>query len=94
MDFSAMYLVGGIFNLLFLIASIVGYFYMAGKLGKKFSFWLFFAVAWFFSMLSYIFLILGAPSSAWHITLLRVLTYIFHAGTIASLFVELVKFKK
>ncbi len=74
--------------------SIIGYFYITRKTGIKFVFWLFFAAAWFFSLVSYIILIFGAPADAWYITLIRVLNYIFHTATIISLFVELVKLKK
>jgi hypothetical protein len=94
MSFIGMYIVGAAFNLVFLILSIAGYFYIARRTGNKFIFWLLFAAAWFFSFLSYIFLLTGTPSDMWYITLIRIITYIFFLATIISLFVELIKAKR
>lgn len=90
----SMYYVGGIFNLVFLVLSIAGYYYVARKTGNKLMFWLLFACAWLFSCISYVFLIYGAPSGAWYITLIRILTYLFFLGTIISMFIALAKFRK
>ena len=94
MNFIGMYLVGGVFNLAFLILSIIGYFYVARKTGKKFIFWLLFASAWLVSCISYIFLIFGTHSDVWYITLVRIVTYLLFLATIISMFLELGRFKK
>jgi hypothetical protein len=94
MSFIGMYFVGGAFNLVFLILSILGYYYVAHKTGNKFIFWLFFAGAWLVSFISYIFLISGAPSDVWYITLIRIVTYLFFLATIISMFLELSRLKK
>ncbi len=94
MNFSAMYLVGGIFNLIFFALSIVGCLKITRPNGSKFVFWTFFAVAWLVSLASYVLLIFGAPSEAIFITLLRIFLYLFFLATIISLFVELPRLKK
>jgi hypothetical protein len=94
MNLTGMYLVGGIFNLVFFILSIIGYCSIARKTGNKFTFWWFFAVAWLLSLISYVLLITGTPSDAWYITTIRICTYIFFLATIISMFVELARLKK
>lgn len=94
MSFVGMYFVGGVFNLVFLILSITGYYYIARKTGNKFTFWLLFASAWLVSCISYILLIFGIPSDAWYITSIRIVTYLLFLATIISMFLELVRFKK
>jgi hypothetical protein len=94
MSFVGMYFVGGVFNLVFLTLSIIGYYYIARKTGNKFTFWLLFASAWLVSCISYIFLIFGIPSGVWYITLIRIVTYLLFLATIISMFLELVRFKK
>jgi len=84
-----MYYVGGIFNLIFLVLSFIGYFYINRKTGTAFMFWLLFAAAWLLSFISYIFLIFGAASDAVFITVIRIFTYIFFLATIISMFMEL-----
>ena len=94
MSFVGMYFVGGLFNLVFLILSIVGYFYIYRKTGHKFIFWLLFASAWLVSCISYVLLIFGTHSDVWYITLIRIVTYLLFLATIISMFLELVKSKK
>lgn len=94
MNFISMYLVGGIFNVVFLILSIIGYFYVARKTAKKFIFWLLFASAWLVSCISYILLIFGTPADIWYITFIRIVTYLLFLATIISMFIELSRFKK
>ena len=94
MDVPAMYYVGLGFNLLFLLISIGGYFYIMNKTGKKWSFILLFASAWTVSGLSYIFLINGVSSGEWYITLLRVITYILFLAMLLVLIRDLVKYGK
>ena len=45
----AMYIVGLVFNLIFLVLSVFGYIFINNKTGKKWSFILFFACAWLVS---------------------------------------------
>ena len=94
MDAPAIYYVGLTFNLLFLLISIGGYFYITNKTGKKCYFFLLFAAAWMVSGLSYVFLINGVASSEWYITLLRVMTYIIFLTMLLDLILELTKFGK
>ena len=94
MSYIGMYFVGGAFNLVFFILSVVGYFYIARKTGKRFIFWLPFAGAWLVSFISYLLLIFGTPSDMWYITFIRVVTYILFLSTITSMFVELKRTKK
>jgi hypothetical protein len=89
MDVPVMYYLGCGFNWLFVLLSVGGYFYVLNKTGKKWSFLLLFAVTWAVSGLSYVFLIGGASSDEWHITLLRVITYVLFTATIITSIVEL-----
>jgi hypothetical protein len=88
MNVPAMYYVGLGFNLVLLLLSLGGYFYVSRKTGKKWSFLAIFAGAWAISAISYIFLIYGAASSVWYITLLRVLTYLVFLATLLAFFSE------
>lgn len=94
MSFIGMYFVGAVFNLVFLILSIIGYCYIARKTGNRFIFWLLFAGAWLVSCISYIFLIYGTHSDVWYMTLIRIIAYLLFLTTIISMFLELVRFKK
>jgi hypothetical protein len=94
MDVPAMYYIGCGFNWLFVLVSVGGYFYIMKKTGHKWIFTLLFAAAWAVSGLSYIFLINGTSSDEWHITLLRVVTYVLFLAMLLSLIIELVKSKK
>ena len=94
MSFIGMYIVGGAFNLVFLVLSIVGYFYIARKTSNKFIFWLLFAGAWLVSCISYILLISGVHSEVWYMTVIRVVLYLLFLGAIISMFLELVRCKK
>jgi len=94
MTVPAMYYVGCGFNWLFVLMSIVGYFYILKNIGEKWSFLLLFAAAWMVSGLSYIFLINGVPSNEWYITLLRTITYVLFLAMILTAIVELMKFGK
>ena len=87
----AMYIVGLVFNLIFLVLSVFGYIFINNKTGKKWSFILFFACAWLVSALSYIMLICGIHAEEAIITGIRVITYVLFLATIVSLIVELVK---
>jgi hypothetical protein len=89
MSFVGMYVVGAISNLVFLILSLIGYFYIARRTGNKLAFWLIFASAWLVSFISYISLMFGAPSDVWYITSLRIVTYLLFLATIISMFLEL-----
>jgi len=89
-----MYYIGGAFNLVFFILSIIGFFYVTHKTNNKFIFWLPFAGAWLVSFISYVFLILGSPSNIWYITLIRVITYLLFLTAIINMFLELARFKK
>ena len=94
MSFVGMYFVGGVSNLVLLILSIIGYFYIARKTGNKFIFWLLLASAWLVSFISYILLIFGSPSDIWYMTLIRTVIYLFFLATIINMFLELGRFKK
>jgi len=94
MNFVGMYFVGGAFNLVFLVLSIIGYYYIVRKNGSRLALWWYFGAAWLLSLVSYIFLIFGTPSDALIITIIRVLTYLFFLAAIISMFVEIAKLKK
>lgn len=94
MAIPAMYYVGLGFNWLFVLLTIVGYFYILNKTGKKWAFILIFATTWIVMGISYIFLVSGATSDEWYITLIRVIGYILFLSTILTAIVELTKVSK
>ena len=94
MNVPVMYYVGLISNLVFLFLAIYGYFYILRKTRGKYLFLVFFAAAWLFSGLSYIFLISGASANQWYITLIRIINYVFFLATMLSLIVELSRLRK
>jgi hypothetical protein len=91
MDVPAMYYVGLGFNCFLLLLSLGGYYYVSRKTGKKWDFLAIFAGAWAISAVSYVFLIYGAASGAWYITLLRVLTYLVFVATLLAFISESVR---
>ena len=94
MNIPAMYYVGLGFNWLFVLLTIVGYFYILNKTGKKWAFMLIFASNWIVMGISYIFLVSGVASGEWYITLIRVIGYILFLSTILTAIFELAKFEK
>jgi hypothetical protein len=94
MNIPVMYFVGLISNLVFLVLSIWGYFYVVRKTGNKFLFIILFAAAWLVSALSYILLISGTPADVWYITCIRITNYILFLAATVSLIVELIRIKR
>lgn len=94
MNAPVMYYVGLISNIIFLCLAIFGYINIYRKTAVKYSFFIYFAIAWLLSGLSYVFLISGASADQWYMTLIRIFSYIFFLATILSLIVELSKAKK
>jgi len=79
------------FNWLFVLLCLGGYFYIVRNAGKKWGFLPIFAAAWFFSAMSYVFLITGTAAGEWYITLLRTITYLLFLATILTAIAELSK---
>ena len=94
MNVPAMYYVGCGFNWLFVLLSLVAYFYIFSKTGKKFTFLPVFATAWLASAISYVLLISGASAGEWYITLIRIITYALFLATLSTLIVELSRHKE
>ena len=82
------------FNWLFVLLCIGGYFYVLSKTGRKWAFLLIFSAGWVVFGVSYIFLIGGASSNEWYITLLRTIGYVLFLAMILTSIAELVKLKK
>ena len=94
MSVPAMYYVGFGFDWFFMLLSIGGYFYILNKTGRKWVFMLIFAAVWMVMGLSYVFLISGASSGEWYITLIRIIGYVLFLAMILTSIVELTKFGK
>jgi hypothetical protein len=90
----AMYYVGLIFNLIFLLLGIFGYLYILRKNGEKYLFIILFVISWLWYALSYVFLISGASSNEWYITVIRIVGYVFNVAALVSLIVELSRLRK
>jgi len=90
----AMYYVGLISNLIFLLLGIFGYVYILRKTGEKYLFIILFTTAWLLSSISYVLLISGASADQWYITAVRIVSYVFFLATIVSLIIELSTLRK
>jgi hypothetical protein len=90
----AMYYVGLIFNLIFLLLGIFGYLYILRRNGEKYLFIILFVISWLWYALSYVFLISGAYSNEWYITVIRIIGYVFNVAALVSLIVELSRLRK
>ena len=91
MNVPTMYIVGCVFNWLFVFLSLGAYFYILHKTGEKLVFLPIFASAWVASGISYVLLIGGASAGEWYITLIRIITYILFLTTLLTLTVELAR---
>jgi hypothetical protein len=89
MSVPAMNYIGFSFNCLFVLLCLGGYFCVLSKTGKKWTFLLIFASAWFVSAISYIFLIAGVAAGEWYITMLRTILYVLFLATILTAIAEL-----
>jgi hypothetical protein len=90
----AMYYVGLIFNLIFLLFGIFGYLYILRRNGEKYLFIVLFVISWLWYALSYVFLICGASSNEWYITVIRIIGYVFNVAALVILIVELSRLRK
>lgn len=94
MGIPVMFYVGLVDNLIFVILSIWGYFYIYRKTGKKWNFIPIFAAAWLASAISYILLISGVSADIWYITFIRIVSYVLFLATIIVMIIELARPKR
>ena len=93
MNIPAMYIVGLLFNLVFAVLCLFGYFFINSRTSRKWNFIIIFLCAWLVSALSYILLIYGMHAEALVITVVRLVSYLLFLAMVAVMIVELLKLK-
>jgi hypothetical protein len=86
----AIYYVNLGFAWFLVLMSIWGYVAIYRNTGQKWSFWLFFGLAWIFLGVSHIFTLGGASSSDWYMMMLRVAGYLLLIISVLNLMVRIV----
>jgi hypothetical protein len=86
----AIYYVNLGFAWFLVLMSIWGYVAIYRNTGQKWSFWLYFGLAWVLLGVSHIFTIGGSSSSEWYMMTLRIVGYALLVVSILSLMVRVV----
>jgi hypothetical protein len=94
MNVPALDYVGLGFTWLFVVLTLVGYFYLRSKMGKKWIFLVLWASAWGVMGISYVFLISGMAAGDCTITSIRTIGYLLFTSTIIIAIAELSKLTK
>ncbi|HEX7364632.1 MAG TPA: hypothetical protein VF366_05660 [Dehalococcoidia bacterium] len=94
MNIPALDYIGLGFNWLFVVLTLVGYFYLRSQTGKKWIFLVLWASAWGVMGISYIFLVSGMTAGDCTITSIRTIGYLLFTSTIIMAIAELSKLPK
>lgn len=90
MDTPAVYYVNLVFAWFLVLLSIWGYVAVWRNTRQRWSFWLFFGLAWVFLGIAHIFTLGGASPDIWYMLALRILGYVFMVISVFNLMLSII----